>query len=40
MHHFTVENLRACFESLDAKHAIGVDGITKATYGQDLAANL
>jgi RNA-directed DNA polymerase len=40
MHHVTVENLRACFESLDAKKAVGVDGVTKAMYGQDLEANL
>lgn len=40
MHHVTVANLRACFESLDAKQAIGVDGITKALDGQDLEANL
>lgn len=40
MHHFTVDNLRACFESLDAKKAVGVDGVTKAMYGQDLEANL
>jgi RNA-directed DNA polymerase len=40
MHHFTVDNLRACFESLDAKKAVGVDGVTKAMYGQDLETNL
>jgi group II intron reverse transcriptase/maturase len=40
MHHFTVDNLRACFESLDGKKAVGVDGVTKARYGQDLEANL
>ena len=40
MHHFTVDNLRACFESLDGKKAIGVDGVTKAMYGQDLEVNL
>ena len=40
MHHFTVDNLRACFESLDGKKAIGVDGVTKAMYGKDLEANL
>ena len=34
MHHFTVDNLRACFESLDGKKATGVDGVTKAMYGQ------
>jgi RNA-directed DNA polymerase len=40
MHHFTVANLRACFESLDGKKAIGVDGVTKAMYGQNLEGNL
>src|SRR5262244_1875695 len=40
MHHFTVANLRACFESLDGKKATGVDGVTKARYGQPLADNL
>jgi group II intron reverse transcriptase/maturase len=39
MHHFTVDHLRACFESLDAKKAVGVDGVTKAMYGQDLEVN-
>lgn len=40
MHHFTVDNLRACFASLDAHKAIGVDGVTKAMYAQNLEANL
>jgi retron-type reverse transcriptase len=40
MHHFTVDNLRACFESLDGKKAIGVDGVTKTMYGQNLEGNL
>ena len=40
MHHFTVDNLRSCFESLDGKKATGVDGVTKAMYGQHLEANL
>ena len=40
MHHFTVGNLRACFESLDGKKATGVDGVTKARYGQHLEDNL
>lgn len=40
MHHFTVANLRACFESLDGKKATGVDGVTKTMYGQNLEANL
>ena len=40
MHHFTVGNLRACFASLDGKKATGVDGMTKAMYGQHLEDNL
>src|SRR5918999_5421760 len=40
MHHFTVDNLRACFEALDGTRAPGVDGVTKARYGQNLEANL
>ena len=40
MHHFTVDNLRACFEALDGKKAPGIDGVTKAMYGQNLEANL
>jgi RNA-directed DNA polymerase len=40
MHPFTGDNLRACFDSLEGKKALGVDGITKAMYGQHLAANL
>jgi group II intron reverse transcriptase/maturase len=40
MHHVTGDNLRACFEALDGTKAPGVDGITKALYGQHLEANL
>lgn len=40
MHHYTVENLRACFEVLDGKKAPGVDGVSKAEYGQNLEDNL
>jgi RNA-directed DNA polymerase len=40
MHHFTVDNLRACFESLDGRKAPGIDGVTKEQHGQDLEANL
>ena len=40
MHHFTVDNLRACFEALDGTKAPGVDGVTKAMYAQHLEANL
>ena len=40
MHHFSVENLRACFKSLDGNKAIGVDRVTKADYEENLEANL
>ena len=40
MHHFTVDNLRACFAALDGSKAPGVDGVTKAMYEQHLEANL
>ena len=40
MHHFTVDNLRACFAALDGTKAPGVDGVTKAMYAQHLEANL
>jgi RNA-directed DNA polymerase len=40
MHHFTVDNLRACFVALDGTKAPGVDGITKAMYGEHLEDNL
>ncbi len=32
--------LRACFHGLDAKKAVGVDGITKEEYGRKLESNL
>src|SRR5262249_1348967 len=40
LHSFTVDNLRACFAALDGSKAPGVDGVTKAMYGQHLEANL
>jgi len=40
-HHISdVDNLRACYDSLGAKKAPGVDGITKAEYGKNLEENL
>lgn len=40
-HHICdVENLRACYDTLEAGKATGVDGITKAAYGNNLEANL
>jgi RNA-directed DNA polymerase len=40
MHHFRVENLRACFTALDGRKALGVDGVSKDDYGQQLESNL
>ena len=39
-HVYDVDNLRACFDSLDAHKATGVDGVTKQEYGQNLETNL
>lgn len=40
MHHFTVESLAACFHELDGKKAVGMDGVTKQAYGENLEENL
>ncbi len=40
-HHITdVDNLRACYDTLPANRASGVDGETKAEYGKNLEENL
>jgi group II intron reverse transcriptase/maturase len=40
-HHVTdVDNLRACYDSLEAKKAKGVDDVNKEEYGKELAHNL
>jgi RNA-directed DNA polymerase len=39
-HVYDVDNLRACYESLDGRKATGTDGVTKKDYGQDLENNL
>jgi len=40
-HHICdVDNLRACYDTLEANKATGVDGVTKAGYGKNLEANL
>ena len=40
-HHISdVDNLRACYDALEAHKATGVDGITKVKYGENLEANL
>jgi hypothetical protein len=35
-----VDNLRACYGSLEANKATGVDGVTKQQYGRELENNL
>jgi group II intron reverse transcriptase/maturase len=40
MHHYSVENLRVCYEALSAHKAVGVDGVSKAAYGEHLEENL
>jgi RNA-directed DNA polymerase len=40
MHHFTVDNLRACFTALDGTKAPGVDGVTKDQYAEHLEEHL
>ena len=40
-HHICdVDNLRACYDALEARKATGVDGVTKAEYGENLEENL
>jgi group II intron reverse transcriptase/maturase len=39
-HIYDVDNLRACYDTLGAKKATGVDGVTKEEYGKNLEANL
>ena len=39
-HIYDVDNLRACYETLDANKATGVDGVTKKEYGRNLEENL
>ena len=40
MHHFNQESLAACFAELDGSKATGIDGVTKAQYGEHLDENL
>ena len=39
-HIYNVDNLRACYDTLDANKATGVDGVTKEEYGRNLEENL
>ena len=40
IHHINEESLRTCFHELDGKKAIGIDGIDKASYEENLDKNL
>ena len=40
MPHFNQENLICCFNELDGKKAVGIDGKTKEEYGKNLAENV
>ncbi len=39
-HIYDVDNLRACYDTLEARKATGVDGVTKEEYGRNLEGNL
>jgi RNA-directed DNA polymerase len=39
-HIYDADNLRACYDTLGAKKATGVDGVTKEEYGKNLEENL
>jgi group II intron reverse transcriptase/maturase len=39
-HIYDAENLRACYETLEAGKATGIDGVTKERYEEDLVENL
>jgi group II intron reverse transcriptase/maturase len=39
-HIYDVDNLRACYDTLEANKATGVDGVTKEEYGRNLEENL
>lgn len=40
MHHVNVDSLRECYDLLDGRKAVGLDGVTKEQYGENLEANL
>jgi RNA-directed DNA polymerase len=40
MHHYSVDNLRDSYASLANQSAVGVDGVSKAAYGEHLEDNL
>lgn len=40
MQHFNEESLAACYHALDGRKAVGVEGVSKAQYGEHLEENL
>ena len=40
LHHINVETLCEAYRALDGSKALGIDGISKATYGKNLEENL
>lgn len=40
MPHINKESLTSCFHELDGKKAVGIDGITKELYGENLERNI
>ncbi len=40
IHHFNEEVFLVCYQKLDAKKAIGIDGVSKESYGANLQQNL
>ena len=40
LHHISAESLRRCYDKLEGKKAVGIDGVSKADYGANLKANI
>jgi RNA-directed DNA polymerase len=40
MHHFNEDSLKDCFNELDGKKAVGIDGMNKEAYGKELNKNI
>ncbi len=40
IHHFNEDAFLVCYQELDAKKAIGIDGVSKESYGTNLQQNL
>lgn len=39
-HVYNQETLRRCYDSIDGRRAVGIDGVNKTAYGKDLKRNL